>query len=82
MFTHICCKYMLQIFYMFQTYVAFKCFMLHVFRAVQRVRGHRRMGRGEPMAHGRGVRRAGSRRTGARWARVRVRCARMGAGQA
>jgi hypothetical protein len=35
MFSHICCKCILC----FQTYVAFKCFMLHVFPALRRVRG-------------------------------------------
>ena len=39
-------------FHLFQTYAAFKCFILHVFYAVRRVRG-----RGEPVAGGRCARR-------------------------
>jgi hypothetical protein len=37
-FTHML-QCMFQIFYLFQTYVAFKCFMLHVFHPIRRVRG-------------------------------------------
>ena len=65
---------MFQIFHLFQTYVAFKCFMLHVFLVVWRVRGHggvmgaghgcREMGRGEPMADGCGAWHAGGWRWG------------------
>ena len=53
-------------FHLFQTYVAFKCFMLHVFPVVQRVRGRRGMGRDEQVADRHGVRRAGGQRSGAR----------------
>ena len=83
MFSHICCKCMSQIFHLFQTYVAFKCFMLHVFLAVWRVGGHggvmvaghgcRRMGRGEPMTGGCGAWHAGGWRSGARRGEVRLR---------
>ena len=33
--SHICCKCMFQIFHLLQTYVAFKCFMLQVFRVLE-----------------------------------------------
>ena len=59
---------MFQMFHLFQTYIAFKCFMLHVFHVVRRVRGRGRvmvawhghwgMGRGEPVAGGRDAHRA------------------------
>jgi hypothetical protein len=38
MFSHICYKCMFHMFHLFQTCVAFKYFMLHVFHAVWRVR--------------------------------------------
>ena len=83
MISHICCMCIFQLFHLFQTYVAFKCFMLHVFLAVWRVRGHggvmvaghgcRRMGRGEPMTGGCGAWHAGGWRSGARRGEVRLR---------
>ena len=68
MSSHICCKCTFQMSHLFQMYVAFKCFMLHVFHVVRRVRGHggamaarhgrRGMGCGELVAGRHGARRA------------------------
>ena len=42
-------------FHLFEMYVAFKYFMLHVFHAIRRVRGRWGMGRDESVAGGRGA---------------------------
>ena len=54
-------------------YVAFKCFMLHVFHAVRRVRKRREMGRSEPVAGRYGARRAGASGWGHDGTGVRLR---------